>query len=250
MANVRDAEGARVSALLTLTTEDYLVPLTTQGQLGLFAAAYFREPGCSGQEYLSPAADNSALAPAGGVVYQSLNSGAARYVPRFAAADMFITTSRLYFDAANNRVCEDTKGSLPLLQTYENDPAITGFDMERDTGRTLAITTPAPRERAGLLSTAPGNTAPEPLPFEQQECSPGCTMGDIGNNFCDISCYVGACSFDGGDCDSETPEFLQEEQAKFCSPGCTFEDIGDGFCDTNCDNNACDFDGGDCDASR
>ncbi len=238
------AKGEAENAIVVISRSGYLLPLTSTGNAALFGSAWFAGEGCSGDEYLSPAATDTAAAPVSGMVYRSLASGLLRYIPQYTVPESIVIQSRMYFDNGKLK-CAAQKQNLLLLPTLENNSEITAF-RSSDTGQAIALRPIG--KSAGTLpfSNVEENTVEEPTPFEQQECSPGCTMGDLGNQVCDIACYVNACDFDRGDCDNERPEFLQEELGKFCSPGCTVDDLGDGFCDTACNNSACEFDRGDC----
>ncbi len=63
-------------------------------------------------------------------------------------------------------------------------------------------------------------------------CSPHCPIDWVGDGFCDKTCLVAECNYDGGDCG--------------CASGCPWEWVGDDICDAACNNAQCNFDGGDC----
>ena len=67
-----------------------------------------------------------------------------------------------------------------------------------------------------------------------ENCNESCSEVYIGDGVCDQECNTAACQFDGGDCSS------------LCAPECSPIFIGDGFCDINCLTSECSFDLGDC----
>ena len=83
-------------------------------------------------------------------------------------------------------------------------------------------------------------------------CAPGCLddgsgglHGWIGDLYCDQTCNVAECQFDGGDCDGQT---VTVEFDACLDTGCpTLSWLGDHICDDSCNNPECDFDLGDCD---
>jgi hypothetical protein len=250
IATVRAVNGARVSAMLAITDTDYVLPVTTQGEIGLFGVAFFTEPGCSGTEYLSPYGQDSSMAPISGVIYRSLSSGQLRYVPRFAPVTTINAKSRMLFDAKRVLKCENLDRQIAVLKSLDNEAEITAFDHRQDSGASVAVTTPVPARRAGGLAKIGAGSEAAPVDMNEllaeTECSPSCLWEDVGNGACDVACYVDACSYDEGDCAEEPLEELQRELDNMCSPGCFKEDIGDGFCDLACNTSACGFDNGDC----
>lgn len=121
------------------------------------------------------------------------------------------------------------------------------------------------------------------LSWELPDCAPQCSESFIGDHYCDVSCNVSACEFDGGDCKprSKSPtssllwkspqqspppgkatDYDEEdygvqpltfterveagEDFDKCGLGCAVSWIGDGICDSSCRNAACGYDAGDC----
>jgi hypothetical protein len=253
LAPATNAKGEVASAVTVITPTGYLAQLSRKGDLGVFPVLYFSAAGCADNEYVSAASVNESIAAMGGMLYRSLASGQVRYIAKHAQTQATDVKSRMYFDADNKLQCEHLNETLPVLATAENDADQTEFRQEF-VGSTVALepvdngAEPERVVRPSLLErmrTGDG-TSRQDIPFEHQECSPSCAWQSLGDNFCDVSCYVDACNYDGGDCDNETPEFLQEEMAKMCSPGCEWNELADGFCDAGCNNSACEYDRGDC----
>ena len=73
-----------------------------------------------------------------------------------------------------------------------------------------------------------------------RECHKGCPSFYIENGYCDKSCNVAACGYDGTDCLGD------DDDNSECSPGCPLEWIQDGVCDDACNVPACGYDGTDC----
>lgn len=251
MVPVANSQGETVTAIAVIVRTGYVLPLTTQGDVGLFRLAYFADEDCSGDEYLSPVADSRSSAPLAGLIYRSLATGQIRYVPQYLASDRREVKSRMYFDDRNVLKCEAEQAVADVLPTAGNDPAVTGYEPEPTEQRAVALRVPemARRQGGGLgrLLENGGRLDNTPEGLADQECSPGCLWEETGNNVCDIGCYVEACYFDGGDCNNETAEYLEKELARMCSPGCFLDDLADSFCDRACNNSACEFDRGDCD---
>ena len=98
------------------------------------------------------------------------------------------------------------------------------------------------------------------LTWDVPTCAPGCADSWISDGYCDPSCNVAACDFDGGDCNGTSSRFSGWSQrsqssssqssasptSRYCSYGCPNTWIGDKVCDRACKNAACGFDGGDC----
>ncbi len=250
---VTNTRGETVNAIAVITRTGYVLPMTPQGEIGLFRSTYFSDKACNGDEFLSPAADSRGSAPLAGMIYRSPATTEIRYIPQYTPAIATDVKSRMYFDEQNILKCEAMEIVIRVLQSDVNDPAITGFKPERTEQRAVALRIPDdPGNQArGLIQLtqrkagSPTLQPQEALP-EEQECSPGCLLEDVGNNYCDISCYVEACYFDSGDCNNESAEFLEKELAQMCSPGCFLDDLEDSFCDQACNNIACEFDRGDC----
>ncbi len=247
---VTNIQGETINAIAVITRTGYVLPMTPQGDIGLFRSAYFADEGCYGDEYLSPVADRWGSAPLAGLIYRSLVTAQIRYIPQYSAAVPIDVKSRMYFDNQSILKCEALDSAIGVLQSDENDPAITGYRQRQTEQSAIALRIPegTGRQARSLrqrLAQSAVLIPKENLP-EQQECSPGCLLEDTGNDVCDISCYVEACHFDSGDCRNETAGFLEKELAQMCSPGCFLDDLGDSFCDQACDNSACEFDRGDC----
>lgn len=243
-----EINGNFVSGMTTVTPTAYILRLTNEGELGLLASAYFAEPGCKGTEFVPAKSADSGGGPFNGLVYRSFLSGEVRYIERYESPNPVEVRSRAGFSPDQKSDCEEIESILPLFRTRKNNAEITGFS--ENSGATIIALEHRKDARLdrSLLERLAGSDASDsqPIPMDQQECAPGCTWQNLGNNACNISCYVEACNYDGGDCDNESQEFIQAEQAKFCSPGCDLTEVGDGFCDSVCNNSACNFDGGDC----
>lgn len=105
------------------------------------------------------------------------------------------------------------------------------------------------------------------LAWDIPDCAAGCSDAWIGDGWCDISCNITACNFDGGDCAGKPPSLsslgtnrgidstfdfdsfssFNDDKITFnCAHGCRVEWIGDRMCDSLCNNADCGFDGGDC----
>jgi len=249
---VTSIQGETINAIVVITRTGYVLPMTPQGDIGLFRSVYFAGEDCYGDEYLSPVADSWGSAPLAGLIYRSLVTAQIRYIPQYGAAVSIDVKSRMYFDNQSILKCEALDRAIGVLKSDENDPTITGYRQRQTKQSAIALRIPeGTRRRARSLSQRLAESATldleleEDLP-EQRECSPGCLLEDMGNDVCEISCYVEACYFDSGDCSNETAEFLEEGLAQMCSPGCFLDDLGDSFCDQACDNSACEFDRGDC----
>ncbi len=249
---VTSIQGETINAIVVITRTGYVLPMTPQGDIGLFRSVYFAGEDCYGDEYLSPVADSWGSAPLAGLIYRSLVTAQIRYIPQYGAAVSIDVKSRMYFDNQSILKCEALDRAIGVLQSDENDPAITGYRQRQTEQSAIALRIPENTGRQGgslrqrlVNSASLGLDLKEDLP-EQQECSPGCLLEDMGNDVCEISCYVEACYFDSGDCSNETAEFLEEGLAQMCSPGCFLDDLDDSFCDQACDNSACEFDRGDC----
>ena len=67
-------------------------------------------------------------------------------------------------------------------------------------------------------------------------CPPSCPPSWIADNWCDSSCNMPECNYDGGDCSAPTP----------CPDACPPSWIADGMCDSSCNVPECNYDGGDC----
>lgn len=78
------------------------------------------------------------------------------------------------------------------------------------------------------------------------ECAPGCPTEWMGDGFCDAHCEIEECQYDGGDCEMEESNDVNDDSSD-CSPGCPITWIGDGICDGLCQTDECEQDGGDCD---
>ena len=253
LAPVTSNQGETINAIAVITSTGYLLPMTPQGDIGLYRSAYFVDENCYGVEYLSPVADHWGSAPLAGSIYRSLVTAEIRYIPQYSAAVSINVKSRMYFDSQNILKCEALDSAIGALRSDENDPAITGYGHSETEQSAIAVRIPERSRRQARslrqrLTESPALElkSKEDLP-EQQECSPGCLLEDTGNDVCEISCYVEACYFDSGDCSNESAKFLEEELAQMCSPGCFLDDLKDSFCDQACNNSACEFDRGDCD---
>lgn len=253
---VTNVQGETVNAIAVITRTGFVLPMTPQGDIGLFRSAYFADENCNGDEFLSPVADRWGSAPLAGLIYRSLATAEIRYIPQYSVAVTIDIKSHMSFDDQNILKCEAFDNVIAVLRSDENEPAITGYKQTQTEHAAIALRIPeSPRRQAQglgqkLAERAALETAmleaEENLP-EQQECSPGCLWEDAGNNVCEISCYVEACYFDSGDCRNESAELLERELAQMCSPGCFLDDLEDSFCDQACNNSACEFDRGDCD---
>jgi hypothetical protein len=248
---VTSSQGETVKAIAVITRTGYVLPVTPEGDIGLYRSAYFANENCNGDEYLSPVADRWGSAPLAGLIYRSLGKAEIRHIPQYSEVLQIDVKSRMYFDIENFLKCETIDSVMGVLESAENDPAITGYEHEQTKQSAIALRIP---ENTGRQSRILGQRSvqgavliPEDNLPEQQECSPGCLLEDTGNDVCDISCYVEACYFDSGDCSNEPAGFLEKELAQMCSPGCFKDDLADSFCDQACNNSACEFDRGDCD---
>lgn len=254
LLSVTSVDGETVKAIAVITRTGYVLPMTTQGDIGLFRSAYFANEDCRGDEYLSPVADPWGSAPLAGLIYRSLVTTQIRYIPQYSAVVPVSVESRMYFDNQNILKCEALDSVMGVLRSDENDPAVTGYGQRQTEPSAITLRIPeTTRRQSGSLGKRLTQGASIGLELElkedqrgQQECSPGCLLEDTGNGVCEISCYVEACYFDGGDCRNETAEYLEKELAQMCSPGCFLDDLGDSFCDQACNNSACEFDRGDC----
>ncbi|KAF0979544.1 hypothetical protein FDP41_001408 [Naegleria fowleri] len=115
------------------------------------------------------------------------------------------------------------------------------------------------------------------LSWEVPPCASGCQESWLGDGYCDLSCNVTQCDFDGGDCignnvrmsygsssygnswnnwntgTSNVPSWmsagssLKSNYNNYCSASCPDSWIGDRFCDRPCNVKECGFDAGDCD---
>ncbi|KAH3745279.1 N-acetylglucosamine-1-phosphate transferase [Pelomyxa schiedti] len=86
-------------------------------------------------------------------------------------------------------------------------------------------------------------------------CAEGCSATWLGDGYCDRSCNVSACEYDGGDCLNTTqtvPSWwatntkTDDRYSKYCTRSCPDSWVGDTFCDKMCNVADCGFDGGDC----
>jgi hypothetical protein len=217
---VTSIQGETVNAIAVVTRKGYLLPMTPQGEVGLFRSAYFADEACGGDEYLSPVADLWGSAPLAGLIYRSLATAQIRYIPQYSAAVPIEVKSRMYFDDQNVLKCEALDTVVRVLQSDENDPAITGYRQRQTEQRAVALRIPeSTRRQARSISQRFSEGATLKLEPDddrpgQQECSPGCLWEDTGNDICEISCYVEGCYFDSGDCANETAEFLEKELAQ------------------------------------
>lgn len=100
------------------------------------------------------------------------------------------------------------------------------------------------------------------LSWSVPNCNEGCPASWLSDKYCDKSCNVSACDWDGGDCvgpNAKTNWQLQAMQSsglypnnfgEYCSSGCAPNWIGDRYCDANCNTPLCGFDAGDCNAAN
>lgn len=110
------------------------------------------------------------------------------------------------------------------------------------------------------------------LTWPVPDCAPGCPPNWISDGFCDKSCNVSSCEWDGGDCtkDKQRPHQLHQQPppphlrggrfgGRFgqqppwtshigppCALGCSNNWLADQFCDRACNVQDCAFDMGDC----
>ncbi|EFC50785.1 N-acetylglucosamine-1-phosphate transferase [Naegleria gruberi] len=112
------------------------------------------------------------------------------------------------------------------------------------------------------------------LSWEVPPCHEGCQESWLGDGYCDVSCNVTQCDFDGGDCvgpnvrfsygsssssssygnyggnynyGSNSNSFWSSTNTKnYCSASCSDSWIGDRFCDRPCNVKECGYDAGDC----
>lgn len=98
------------------------------------------------------------------------------------------------------------------------------------------------------------------LSWPVPECHDGCSSNWIGDRYCDPSCNVAECDFDGGDCigrDTTSGSYGTWQATQpdsggmpmttdYCSASCPDSWIGDRYCDRSCLSEQCGFDSGDC----
>ncbi|KAG2383222.1 hypothetical protein C9374_004559 [Naegleria lovaniensis] len=113
------------------------------------------------------------------------------------------------------------------------------------------------------------------LSWEVPPCASGCQESWLGDGYCDLSCNVTQCDFDGGDCignnvrmsygsssfgnswnnwntgsTGQLPNWMSSSKSNYhnyCAASCPDTWIGDRFCDRPCNVRECGFDAGDCD---
>ena len=84
------------------------------------------------------------------------------------------------------------------------------------------------------------------LPYEEQECAPGCPRYFLNDGYCDEQCNVEECDFDRGDCDDLEEENETSNETELCAPGCLPAYLEDEYCDIPCNNSVCNYDNGAC----
>ena len=97
------------------------------------------------------------------------------------------------------------------------------------------------------------------LSWAVPNCNKGCPASWVNDKYCDKSCNVSACDWDGGDCLGEKAKsaswqlgggqnvgYSGQNLGEYCSGGCAHNWLGDRYCDGNCNNALCGYDAGDC----
>jgi len=110
--------------------------------------------------------------------------------------------------------------------------------------------------------------APPPTPWVPgvtASCaSSGCPMRWVTDGWCDHSCNIAACAFDGGDCVASPPApprapappawpprpAWPPNYPADCAPGCPSYYLSNNVCDNYCNYPSCNYDGGDCSSGR
>lgn len=97
------------------------------------------------------------------------------------------------------------------------------------------------------------------LSWAVPNCNKGCPASWVNDKYCDKSCNVSACDWDGGDCLGEKAKsaswqlgggqnvgYSGQNLGEYCSGGCAHNWLGDRYCDGSCNNALCGYDAGDC----
>ncbi|MEN8204863.1 MAG: LNR domain-containing protein [Pseudomonadota bacterium] len=246
--------GVQESAILVILQSGYIVPVLENGDVATFPVVYYLDEHCKGREYFPVSEPMPGSLPVRGMMYRSAVSKTLVYIPRYEESAGILARSRLFLNRSGKTECEKSTSRLRVLEAVPHSPEITGVyddgmfhlasvDVDSLRGKSQTREIPSNDES---LSTSGDADYPDAADPSLEECSPGCLLNAIGNGSCDTECYVEACYYDQGDCDSVNSAKLQQMLSDMCSPGCFSADIGDSFCDSACNTQACQFDNGDC----
>ncbi|XP_006821287.1 N-acetylglucosamine-1-phosphotransferase subunits alpha/beta-like [Saccoglossus kowalevskii] len=98
------------------------------------------------------------------------------------------------------------------------------------------------------------------LTWPVPNCNDGCPSSWIKDGYCDKSCNISECEWDGGDCDGVEPGGQYGDlgwgfdtgggpSKMYCASGCANGWVADRYCDQSCNVADCGFDSGDCGVS-